>query len=284
MLIAAAPVDRHIRAPPPSNRTSIISSRAAPDEPTPAAPQDFHGRVAIVTGAARGLGRAAAERLYERGASVAVNVRDATRAEALARSLGDRALAVPGDITEDGVPDAIVRRALDRFGRVDILVNNAAFARSTRFPTLSAQEFRQALEVNLTAPFLLTKAVLPAMRTQHYGRIINISSSAGRMVSTLGGAHYTASKAGLLGLTRAAAKELGQFGITVNAVCPGMIDTELTHENAAPALLERLAANYPVPRLGTAREVADLICFAASEAAGYITGTSLDINGGDLMM
>jgi NAD(P)-dependent dehydrogenase (short-subunit alcohol dehydrogenase family) len=222
--------------------------------------------------------------LYERGASVAVNVRDATRAEALVRSLGDRALAVPGDITEDGVPDAIVRRALDRFGRVDILVNNAAFARSTRFPTLSAQEFRQALEVNLTAPFLLTKAVLPAMRAQHYGRIINISSSAGRMVSTLGGAHYTASKAGLLGLTRAAAKELGQFGITVNAVCPGMIDTELTHENAAPALLERLAANYPVPRLGTAREVADLICFAASEAAGYITGTSLDINGGDLMM
>ena len=104
------------------------------------------------------------------------------------------------------------------------------------------------------------------------------------MVSTLGGAHYTASKTGLLGLTRAAAKELGKFGITVNAVCPGMIDTELTRENAAPELLDRLAAAYPVPRLGTAREVADLICFAASEAAGYITGASLDINGGDLMM
>src|SRR6202044_4256568 len=111
-----------------------------------------------------------------------------------------------------------------------------------------------------------------------------ISSTAGRMVSTLGGADYTSSKTGLLGLTRAAAKELGRFGITVNAVCPGMIDTELTRETASPDLLDHLAAGYPVPRLGTPLEVADLICFAASEAAGYITGASLDIDGGDLMM
>jgi NAD(P)-dependent dehydrogenase (short-subunit alcohol dehydrogenase family) len=245
---------------------------------------DFMGRVAIVTGAARGLGRAAAERLYERGAAVAVNVRDRARAESVARSLGERALAVPGDIAAPGVTAAIVRLTLERFGRIDILVNNAALARSTRFPDLSAEEWRLALEVNLTAPFLFTKAVLPAMKAQGYGRIVNISSSAGRTVSTLGGAHYTASKAGLLGLTRAAAKELGQYGITVNAVCPGMIDTELTHENATPELLSRLAGSYPVPRLGTALEVADLICFAASEAAGYITGASFDINGGDLMM
>ncbi len=122
------------------------------------------------------------------------------------------------------------------------------------------------------------------MKEQHYGRIINVSSSAGRSVSTLGGAHYTASKTGLLGLTRASAKELGKFGITVNAICPGMIDTELTRENAADDLLQRLAASYPVPRLGTADEVADLICFLASEEAGYLTGTSIDINGGDLMM
>jgi 3-oxoacyl-[acyl-carrier protein] reductase len=245
---------------------------------------DFTGRVAIVTGAARGLGRAAAQRLYERGAAVAVNVRDEARAMAVAKSLGDRAFAAPGDIATAGVPETIAERTLDRFGRIDILVNNAALARSTRFPDLSADEWRQAMEVNLTAPFLLIKAVLPAMKAQQYGRIINISSSAGRTVSTLGGAHYTASKAGLLGLTRAAAKELGKFGITVNAVCPGMIDTELTHENATPELLERLAASYPVPRLGTALEVADLVCFAASEGAGYLTGTSLDINGGDLMM
>jgi NAD(P)-dependent dehydrogenase (short-subunit alcohol dehydrogenase family) len=149
---------------------------------------------------------------------------------------------------------------------------------------LTAEEWRQALEVNLTAPFLLIKEVLPAMKAQHYGRVVNVSSTAGRMVSTLGGAHYTASKTGLLGLTRAAAKELGKYGVTVNAVCPGMIDTELTRETASPEVLERLAQGFPVPRLGTSLEVADLICFAASEAAGYITGASLDINGGDLMM
>jgi 3-oxoacyl-[acyl-carrier protein] reductase len=245
---------------------------------------DFAGRVAVVTGAWRGLGRAAAARLHERGASVAVNVRDRERAEALAKEIGERAFAVPGDVAADGVPEEIARRTLERFGRIDVLVNNAALPMSTRFPDLTVEEWRRVMEVNLTAPFLMTKAVLPAMRAQHYGRIINVSSSAGRMVSTLGGAHYTASKAGILGLTRAAAKELGKFGITVNAICPGMIDTELTREHASDELLERLAASYPVPRLGTAREVADLICFAASEAAGYITGASLDINGGDLMM
>jgi 3-oxoacyl-[acyl-carrier protein] reductase len=251
---------------------------------TPPTPVDFTGRVAIVTGAARGLGRAAAARFHERGASVVINVRDEKRAREVASSIGERTLAVPGDVTDSGFPDELVRRALERFGRIDILVNNAALAKSTRFPDLSPEEFRLALEVNLVAPFRLTKAVLPTMQSQKYGRIVNISSSAGRMVSTLGGAHYTASKTGLLGLTRASAKELGKFGITVNAVCPGMIDTELTHEYASPDLLDRLAAGYPVPRLGTALEVADLICFAASETAGYITGASFDINGGDLMM
>jgi 3-oxoacyl-[acyl-carrier protein] reductase len=213
-----------------------------------------------------------------------VNVRSEERAQETARSLGQRALAVAGDITQAGVPEDIVRRTLDRFGRVDVLVNNAALALPTRFADLTAEEWRAALEVNLTAPFLLIKAVLPAMKAQQYGRVVNVSSTAGRQVSTLGGAHYTASKTGLLGLTRAAAQELGKFGITVNAVCPGMIDTELTHENASQERLEQLARSFPVPRLGTSLEVADLICFAASEAAGYITGASFDINGGDLMM
>ena len=222
--------------------------------------------------------------MYELGASVAVNVRDATRARELATTLGERALAVPGDVATEGVPQRIVQETFERFGRVDIIVNNAALAMSTRFAELSVGEWRLALEVNMTAPFLFTQAALPIMKEQGYGRIINISSSAGRTVSTLGGAHYTASKAGLLGLTRASAKELGKFGITVNAICPGMIDTELTRENASDELLHRLAASYPVGRLGTAREVADLICFVASDAAGYLTGTSLDITGGDVMM
>ena len=245
---------------------------------------DFDGRVALITGAARGLGRAATERLIARGASVAVNVRDQERADALARELGDRAYAVPGDVTDADAPDAIVKEVLERFGRLDILVNNAAYAHSTRFDDLTADEWRRAIEVNLTAPFLLTKAVVPSMKAHRYGRIVNISSLAGKTVSTLGGAHYTASKAGLQGLTRAAAKELGPFGITVNAICPGMIDTELTREHATEEQIAALAASYAIARLGTAEEVADLICFVASEAAGYITGASYDINGGDLMM
>ena len=173
--------------------------------------QDFRGRVAIVTGAARGLGLAAAVRLHERGASVAVNVRGQERAEQVAREIGQNVLALSGDVAEAGVPDAVVRQTVERFGRIDILINNAALPLTTRFEQISAEEWRQAMEVNLTAPFLLIQAVLPSMKQQHYGRIINISSTAGRMVSTLGGAHYTTSKTGLLGLTRAAARSSGRM-------------------------------------------------------------------------
>ena len=246
--------------------------------------QDFSGRTALVTGASRGLGRAVAARLLERGASVALHVRDRGRAEATVRSLGGAAFAVHGDLEEAGVAESLVERTLAEFGRLDILVNNAALPFTTRFEQITPDEWRRAVEINLTVPFLLTRAAVPAMKTQGYGRVVNISSTAGRMVSTLGGAHYTATKTGLLGLTRAAAKELGGYGITVNAVCPGMIDTELTRESASDEQLERIARSYPIPRLGTSLEVADVICFAASEAAGYITGATFDINGGDLMM
>ena len=246
--------------------------------------EDFAGKVALITGASRGLGRAAAARLLERGAAVAVNVRDAERAEAVARELGPGAFAAPGDVADSAVVREMVARTLDRCGRLDILVNNAALALSTRFETISEEEWRRAMDVNVTAPFLLIRAVLPAMKAAGAGRIVNISSTAGKSVSTLGGAHYTTSKAALLGLTRAAAKELGKHGITVNAICPGLIDTELTRENASPDELAAYARGFPIQRLGQPIEVADLICFLASDAAGYITGASLDINGGDLMV
>ncbi|HEX4962772.1 MAG TPA: SDR family NAD(P)-dependent oxidoreductase [Thermoanaerobaculia bacterium] len=247
-------------------------------------PKDFTGRVALVTGAFRGFGFATAERLVARGASVAVNVRNRERAEATAKRLGNRAFAVPGDLADPTELRLIVTRTLDRFGRLDVLVNNAAVALTTRFEKITEEEWRRTFDVNVTAVFLLIRAAVPAMREQRYGRIVNLSSTAGKTVSTLGGAHYTASKAALQGLTRAAAKELGPHGITVNAICPGLFDTELTRENATPEQLEAIAETFPIRRLGDAAEVADLICFLASEAAGYITGASLDINGGDLML
>ena len=245
---------------------------------------DLTGRVALVTGASRGFGLATAERLAACGASVAVHVRDAGRAEAAARQVGERGFPVSGDLGNPADLQPIVDRVLDRFGRLDILVNNAAVALPTRFERITEEEWRRTFEVNVTAVFLLIRAVLPAMRERGYGRIVNLSSTAGKTVSTLGGAHYTASKAALQGLTRAAAKELGPYGITVNAICPGLFDTELTRENATPEQLAAIAQTFPIRRLGEAVEVADLICFLASEAAGYITGASLDINGGDLML
>jgi NAD(P)-dependent dehydrogenase (short-subunit alcohol dehydrogenase family) len=246
--------------------------------------QDLAGRVALVTGAARGLGRAAAERLLAGGACVGLNVRRPEQVEALAGVLGGRAMALLGDVASADAVQAMVERLVERFGRLDILVNNAAAAYSTRFERISEAEWRRAVDVNLTAAFLCIQAAAPAMKANRYGRVINLSSTAGKSVSTLGGAHYTASKAGLLGLTRAAAKELGPHGITVNAVCPGLIDTELTREHATPEQLAAYARTFPVQRLGTAAEVAELICFLASEHAGYITGAAIDINGGDLMV
>ncbi len=251
---------------------------------------ELAGRVALITGAARGLGLAAAERFLAGGARVVVNVRRPEQAAAVAARLdesgggGERVLVQPGDVASSATVRAMVARTLDRFGRLDILVNNAAAAFSTRFEQIAEEEWRRAVDVNLTAAFLCIQAALPAMKANRYGRVINLSSTAGKSVSTLGGAHYTASKAGLLGLTRAAAKELGPHGITVNAVCPGLIDTELTREHATPEQLAVHARSFPVPRLGTAAEVAELICFLASERAGYITGAAIDINGGDLMV
>jgi NAD(P)-dependent dehydrogenase (short-subunit alcohol dehydrogenase family) len=255
---------------------------------------DFDGRVALITGAARGLGYAAARRLLAGGARVVLNVRRTEQIAALEERLGTLtqgaagsrplALVLAGDVASAAAVRSMVERTLDGFGRLDVLVNNAAAAYSTRFEQIGEEEWRRAIDVNLTAAFFCIQAALPAMKANGYGRVVNVSSTAGKSVSTLGGAHYTASKAGLLGLTRAAAKELGPFGVTVNAVCPGLIDTELTREHATPELLAAHASSFPVQRLGTADEVADLIAFLASERAGYITGASIDINGGDLMI
>lgn len=249
--------------------------------------EEMTGRVALVTGAGQGMGRAVAVMLAERGAMVAVNdVNPETAATVVAelRDRGAEAIAVPGDVTDAAAVRAMVDRTIAELGGLHILVNNAGVLRPTKVAEISEAEWDWVIAVNLKGTFLCSQAALPAMRAAGWGRIINFSSTAGKNVSTVGGAHYTAAKAGILGFTRHLAKEVAADGITVNAVCPGLIDTEMVRATIDDAKVEAYARSFPIPRLGRPEEVADLVVFLASDRAAYITGASLDINGGDLMI
>lgn len=245
------------------------------------------GKVAIVTGGARGMGKAIATRLSEAGAKLVIADIDHTGAKATAEGLalatGD-SVAVLLDVKDEASVQAMVDMVIEAYGRVDILVNNAGILFRTRFPKITMKEWRATMDVNLDGVFLCTKFVIPIMMKQKHGRIVNISSSAGRSVSTLGGAHYTASKAGVLGLTRAVAKEMAPHGITCNAICPGLIDTKMARDTTTPEEIQGYINSFPIKRLGTPEEVGDLVVFLSSDKAAYITGASIDINGGDLMM
>ena len=247
----------------------------------------LHNQVAIVTGAAQGMGAAIAARLAAEGAKVVlsdINVgKVAGVAERVTAAANSSALAMKTDVTKEEDVADMVEMAVEHYGTVHILVNNAGILYPTRIDHVTKAEWDEVLDVNLNGSFLCSKAVLPIMKANNFGRIVNMSSSAGRSVSTLGGVHYTAAKAGVLGLTRGMAKEVAPFGITVNAICPGLIDTEMARENCSPEQLRAYEESFPIPRLGTPDEVAQLIVFLATDAA-YITGASIDINGGDLMM
>ena len=248
---------------------------------------EFDGRVAIVTGAGRGMGRAVAKRLASGGAAVVVNdlhSEDAQRVADELKTAGTAALAVEGDVTNMADVRRMVNLSTDAFGAVHILINNAGVLRPTPVIDIEEDEWDFVVGVNLKGTYLCSRAVLPAMRSQGWGRIVNFSSTAGKNVSTVGGAHYTAAKAGILGFTRHLAKEEAGFGITVNSVCPGLIDTEMVRETISDDRADAYAASFPIQRLGQPEEVAELVAFLASDRASYITGASLDINGGDLMI
>ena len=248
---------------------------------------DLTGRVGLVTGAGRGMGRASAERIAADGARVVVNDLDETRAAEVADRLvseGAEAIGVAADVSDAADVSRLVDTAREAFGDVDILVNNAGVLRRTGILDLGEDEWNLVLDVNLKGTYLCTRAVLPAMKAAGWGRVVNISSSAGRSVSTLGGPHYTTAKAAVLGFTRAVAREMAPFGITLNAVCPGLVNTEMVNEVITAAQTQAYADSFPIKRLAEPQEVAELVAFLASDRAAYITGASLDINGGDLML
>ena len=243
-------------------------------------------QVAIVTGAGQGMGAATAARLAHEGAAVVVSDINESKTARVAEEInnsGGRAISAKTDVTKEDEVALMVGCAIDTYGSVSILVNNAGILYPTRIDDVTKAEWDKVLDVNLNGTFLCSKAVLPTMKQKRYGRIVNMSSSAGRSVSTLGGVHYTAAKAGVLGLTRAMAKEVAPFGITVNAVCPGLIDTEMVRIECTPERIKDYEESFPISRLGTPEEVAQLILFLVSDSK-YITGASIDINGGDLMM
>jgi len=243
-------------------------------------------QVAIVTGAGQGMGATMAKLIAEEGGQVVVSDINQEKASVIADEISEtetQALAVQADVTREEDVKAMVETTIEHYGTISILVNNAGILYPTRIEQITKAEWDRVLEVNLTGTFLCSQMVLKTMKKNRYGRIVNMSSSAGRSVSTLGGAHYTAAKAGVLGLSRALAKEVAPFGITVNAICPGLIDTEMVQAECTPERISAYEASFPIPRLGRPDEVAQLMLFLATDSA-YITGASIDINGGDLMI
>jgi NAD(P)-dependent dehydrogenase (short-subunit alcohol dehydrogenase family) len=230
------------------------------------------------------MGKAIAMALSRRGAAVALNDKTTDSVEPFAPSIETATVAVGADVTNKADVLSMVSFVEEKLGPIDILVNNAGVLRPTKLVDIDESEWDLVVDVNLKGSFLCTQAVIPGMKSRGWGRIVNLSSTAGKNVSTMGGAHYTASKAGVLGLTRHTALEVASNGITVNAVCPGLIDTDMTRTTITPAQADAYAASFPISRLGRPDEVADLIAFLASDQASYITGASLDINGGDLMV
>ena len=245
---------------------------------------NLEGRVALVTGASQGIGRACALHLARNGASVAVAARNAQKLDELVAeiaSTGAKAAAFAMDVVDEEQVKAGIKAALAHFGKIDILVNNAGITRDQLVMRMKRADWDAVLATNLTSAYLAIQQVIPSMLKQRWGRIINISSVFGR-TGQAGQANYAASKAGLLGLTMAIAREVASRSITCNAVAPGFIETNMT-AGLSDEFKQTALKQIPLGRVGTPDDVANAVTFLASEEAAYITGHVLNVNGGMLM-
>jgi len=243
------------------------------------------GKTALVTGASRGIGRAIAIALAEAGADVAINYsgsQDAAAETAQAvEALGQRAIVLQANVGKSSEFEAMVKQVVDTFGSIDILVNNAGITRDNLIMRMKEEEFDQVIETNLKGVFNGIKAVTRQMMKQRSGRIINISSIVGT-IGNPGQANYVAAKAGVIGLTKSAARELATRGITVNCVAPGFIETDMTNK-LAEETRTKLAEGIPLARLGSPEDIAGAVRFLASDAAAYMTGQTVHVDGGMYM-
>jgi NAD(P)-dependent dehydrogenase (short-subunit alcohol dehydrogenase family) len=244
-------------------------------------------KTAIITGGGQGMGRACALAFAKKGIRTVINDLDESKAENTVEEInknGGQSLIAVGDVSSKHEVEEVITKTMSHYNSVDILINNAGVLKPTKTINITEKEWDWIISVNLKGTFLFSQAVLSFMRKTGWGRIINFSSTAGKNISTVGGAHYTAAKAGILGFTRHLANEEAKYGITVNSVCPGLIDTEMVKKTINDKELKKYATSFPIQRLGTVEEVASLVLFLSSDQAAYITGASIDINGGDLMI
>jgi 3-oxoacyl-[acyl-carrier protein] reductase len=246
--------------------------------------ESLQGHVALVTGASQGIGRACAVTLAKAGAAVALAARNEAKLKEVVAQIegeGGKAAAFPLDVASEDAIKSTVKQISANFGKIDILINNAGITRDTLLMRMKRADWDDVLTTNLSAPFLLTQAVIGGMLKQRWGRIINITSVVGEMGAP-GQANYASSKAGLIGLTLSVAREVASRNITVNAVAPGYIGTAMT-DALTEDQKQAITAQIPLGRQGTDADVANAVLFLASNEAGYITGHVLDVNGGMLM-